>query len=489
MENNNITEPIIKYEYQSNHYTSQSVAKNHYTIYATYVPQEGRLSCETNIIIPNNSTANWDELYLHLYPNAFNNWKWDKKAKPLKAGYIKIEKLELNNRNVKYEVDNTILKITLPKPLSFNESAKLKIDFQLFLPQGGLRLFQKGSTAFLAQWYPIVAVYDEKGWHTDPYTNIGDPFYTIVSDYDVYLQVPKNFNVISSAEDDTDSIYSVLTTDEKENAYKTVYLKQENIRDFAVVISEEFNLKKVLENNTEINLWYPLELKNNEQDLQTLLNVAKQSLNFYSEKIASYPLSELDIILADTGYGTLGMEYPGLVTSEMYYVNKSGEKTLAKNVVAHEIAHQWWYSSVGNDQVHEAWLDEGLTTFFEYWFMQEKLQEYDLERVQKGLAQIKKESDEVIKTQKISVLQSVYQYPDYYGLFVYGRAAAMLWELKTKFGDTTLEKILQTYYQRYQNKVATTSDFIQIANEVTGQNLTNYFAEWLNISPLNLLKK
>ncbi len=50
------------------------------------------------------------------------------------------------------------------------------MKYRLKLPKGGSRLNAFGRTAFLAQWYPMLAVKDEDGWHTEPYTTVGDPF-------------------------------------------------------------------------------------------------------------------------------------------------------------------------------------------------------------------------------------------------------------------------------------------------------------------------
>ena len=107
------------------------------------------------------------------------------------------------------------------------------------------------------------------------------------------------------------------------------------------------------------------------------------------------------------------------------------------NVVAHELAHQWWYGVVGNNQVKEPWLDEGLTTFSELLYMHDQVG-----GSAEFLVRAAKVSDE-IHERRLPV--TLYKYSDsIYGLMVYTRPAAMLWELMDEIGREGLE-ILRTY--------------------------------------------
>jgi len=77
-------------------------------------------------------------------------------------------------------------------------------------------------------------------------------------------------------------------------------------------------------------------------------------------------------------------------------------------------------------------------------------------------------------------VEPLYKYSDsIYGLMVYTRPAAMLWELMDEIGKEKVLEILRTYYDRYQFQVATTEDFIRVANEVAGKDLTPFFNRWL----------
>ena len=76
----------------------------------------------------------------------------------------------------------------------------------------------------------------------------------------------------------------------------------------------------------------------------------------------------------------------------------------------------------------------------------------------------------------ITSVESLYRYPDsIYGLMVYILPAAMLFQLCDQIGKDKVMQILSTYYQQYRFRIATTADFIRIANQVAKKDLTPFF--------------
>lgn len=257
---------------------------------------------------------------------------------------------------------------------------------------------------------------------------------------------------------------------------KPVTLKQERVRDFAAVISKDYEPVEGKAGDTQVNLWY---LKGMEEVAQELHDAAISGMEFFSQRFGPYPYDEVDVVLGETGYGIAGMEYPGLVTSVDKIPTRQGERP-AVNVVAHELAHQWWYAVVGNNQVKEPWLDEGLTTFSEFLFMKEKMGE-DEGRL---LVKAAERTEQIHKEKGVTSVESLYKYSDpIYGLMVYTRPAAMMWALMDELGKNQVMKIMSTYYNRYQFQTATTADFIRVAKEVAGKDLQPFFDRWLFFKP------
>ena len=302
------------------------------------------------------------------------------------------------------------------------------MDYELKLPKGGTRLNQFKNTAFLAQWYPMLAVKDKEGWHTDPYTTTGDPFYSRISDFEVTFEVPEGYRLITTA------------SDYREPVMKPVTLKQERVRDFAAVISKDYEPVEGKAGDIQVNLWY---LKGMEEVAQELHDAAVSGMEFFSQHFGPYPYDEVDVVLGETGYGIAGMEYPGLVTSVDKIPTRQGERP-AVNVVAHELAHQWWYAVVGNNQVKEPWLDEGLTTFSEFLFMKEKMGEDE-----RGCwSKRRKELTKFIRRKGLPPLSPFTSIPILStAMMVYTRPAAMMWALMDELGkgsgDEAHEYLLQ----------------------------------------------
>lgn len=428
-----------------------------------YNEQLQMISGELRATIPNRSLDNLEELYFHLYPNAFSNWKWEEISKPKTEGYIIITKAAVNQIEVVPHQNETLLKINLPIPLKPQEQVDLHMTFELKLPENGVRLSYSPNTVFLAQWYPMLAVYDNDGWHIDPYTTVGDPFFSEVANFHVNLTLPEDYYAVSTA---TDSVQDA----------NEVVLTQNNVRDFAIMITKEYEKLSAISNKgVKVNLYY---LNNQLEVAALLLGSAVEAMDFYDEAFGAYPLEEIDIVLTETGYGIAGMEYPGLVTSNHLAKNSNRQFMPAYNVVAHELAHQWWYSTVGNNQIKEPWLDEGLTSFSEYLYMEQVLKRTDIDEL---MNKLRIYTDGIAEKNNIGVVQSIYTYGEYYPYFVYGRPAAMLWELKNSYGIDKVKEILQTYYEQYKFKIATTEDFINVVNDVIGKDMTSFFNEWLII--------
>ncbi len=432
-----------------------------YQMEITYHPQKDQVQGKMNVTIPVTSADGLKELYFHLYPNVFQEWKYGEEAKPSKPGKIEVSQVKVDGKSVQKSVKDTIMKVPLPSAKSKGELVRAEMDFTLDLPRGGTRLNTFQKTAFLAQWYPMLAVKDKEGWHIDPYTTTGDPFYTQMSDFEVVFHVPKGYQVITTAKDEPSA------------SDQPIRLKQTKVRDFAAVITQDYQVKRGEADHVRVNLWY---VKGMEPVVDELHQAAKSGMTFFNEKFGRYPYEEIDIVLGETGYGIAGMEYPGLITSIPMIQTDQGERA-AVNVVVHELAHQWWYGVVGNNQVKEPWLDEGLTTFSEFYYMHKQMNEDERDLLKKAA----KRTDEIYQEVGVTSAEPLYKYPDsVYGLMVYIRPAAMMYDLIEKIGEEKVVEILRSYYDTYKFKIATTQDFIEIANKVADQDLSSFFAKWLH---------
>ena len=186
-----------------------------------------------------------------------------------------------------------------------------------------------------------------------------------------------------------------------------------------------------------------------------VVDVAKSSMEIFSELFGDYPYNTFSVVASDFYIG--GMEYPMLVMIDETLYNKEN-KFLLEYVIAHETAHQWWYSVIGNDEVNEPWLDEALTEYSTILYFENKYG--------------KETGDKLIKTMDVQtksfkttdIFKATTEYKDSadYSLSVYTKGAVIFNEIRTQVGDDLFFETLKEYYNKYKFENVNGSQFIEL---------------------------
>ena len=146
-------------------------------------------------------------------------------------------------------------------------------------------------------------------------------------------------------------------------------------------------------------------------------------------------------IVAQTGRASSGNEYPGII-----FVG--GPLLANREVVAHEVAHQWWYAMAGNDQLREPWLDEGLAEFTAaYWFGD--LHTYNSTRPV---------NTPVYDFPAVPAPQTSGD-PNSYDQTVYFKAARFVNSLRLQMGNTAFFAAMRDLFAANRNGVMTSREF------------------------------
>ncbi|MCB9451033.1 MAG: M1 family metallopeptidase [Anaerolineaceae bacterium] len=194
---------------------------------------------------------------------------------------------------------------------------------------------------------------------------------------------------------------------------------------------------------------------------------------FYSDIFAPYPFEAYGVVMAATSLPfaletqTLSLFGTGILTN-----NRPGG---AEGVIAHELSHMWFGDSVSVKTWKDIWLNEGFATYASWlWFEHD-----DGPQVLDNIVR-----DAYGAYTQPGILTSSVRIgdPSPERLFdgaVYTRGALTLHALRMKVGDETFFNILRTYYDRYQNSNAGIADFIAVAEELSGQDLGDFFDGWL----------
>jgi hypothetical protein len=392
-----------------------SASKNltQYDIEVDYNSSFQTLTCGENVSYINKTDNVLNYLAFHLYPNAFRqesisppvSFANRNKAYPngLSYGNIEITSVAVSNspatyceysdivqptssdirnliknNNIKtpqYFIggeDENILYVLFPGDLYPNERINISIKFKDTLPNINHRYGYGENTVNIANFYPIACVYANGEFDTSLYHLNGDPFFSEMSNYVVKLSVPCNFVVSNTGavtNQENRTVEELVLTNAEEggtqstalqNIEKTIYtIKANAVRDFAMVISTEFNVISQKVGKTEVKYYYFSD-DNSALSLETSV----KALKTFNELIGEYPYSTLSVVEANFLHG--GMEYPNLV----YISNEVTDNKSYQKVIIHEIAHQWWYNLVGNSAFSYSWLDEGLTEYTTVLFYQ-----------------------------------------------------------------------------------------------------------------------
>jgi aminopeptidase N len=145
----------------------------------------------------------------------------------------------------------------------------------------------------------------------------------------------------------------------------------------------------------------------------------------------------------------------------------------------HEVAHQWWYSLVGNDQLDEPWLDEALTEYTSLLYFEQR---YGKKVAQSIVESVFQEPYEGLlhDGQDMPVGLPVAAYSrDLYGAVVYRKGALFFLEMRQLVGNKVFYKILRTYFEQYRYGVAYPQDLMAVAEQVSRKNLDPLYEKWI----------
>jgi aminopeptidase N len=195
-------------------------------------------------------------------------------------------------------------------------------------------------------------------------------------------------------------------------------------------------------------------------------------LRFYIDSIGEYPFEKLVNVQSNTIYG--GMENAGNI---FYFENSVDGNKNYEDLIAHEIAHQWFGDAVTEKDWPDIWLSEGFATYITSMYIEHKYgEEAFLERMIKD-----RETVISYNSYKPSAVVD-YSIVDLNRLLnpnTYQKASWILHMLRKKTGDRDFYRILRAFYKKFRNSNAESSDFVRVVNEITKAGYSSFFDQWL----------
>jgi aminopeptidase N len=249
------------------------------------------------------------------------------------------------------------------------------------------------------------------------------------------------------------------------------------MRDFYLAASERYAVTSRTVGQTQVNSYAPAELM---EGAEAVLDDAGQALESFNEHFGPYPFTEFDLVSTTTF--ALGVEYPGIVAIlvDLYQQTENQNGTppngLLESVVAHEVAHQWFYSTVGNDQVDEPWVDEAMAQYATLLYYADIYGPSGAAGFQSSLER----RWERVNREDIPIGLPVRAYtPQEYGAIVYGRGPLFIETLAETMGEEAFAAFLRDYYQTFQWDIATGKSFQALAEQHCECDLTDLFQTWV----------
>jgi hypothetical protein len=500
-------------------YWQQDVA---YTIQARIDETTHIITAKEQLSYTNNSPDTLAFVYFHLYQNAFikhaytHNLEQANGIRPRLGSYetqgygILIDNFTADGQKVKTELDNTILKVYLSRPLLPGRAVRFQMDFETFYDQGSTRrrMQMYDAWGFMhyngCQWFPKISVYDAKfGW--DTHQHLGKEFYGDFGSFDVTLDFASNYIVeATGALQNREEVLpealrkqldiknfatkkwnekpSVIIPYDKDQR-KQWHYKAENVHDFAFTADPSYRIGTIYQDGVEC---VAIAQEPHASGWQNGAAIVARTIRTFSEDFGTYHYPKM--VAADANDG---MEYP-MITMD------GGRDPAYRGLLVHEIGHNWFYGMVGSNETYRAALDEGFTQFL----TSEGLRKMDGDTFteEKPQSKWKQHFAEQRMTRDVRVYGAYifdaatgkdYQLnthsDDFNGALghdggyrlVYYKTATMLYNLQYVLGDSLFQNAMKHYFNQWKFAHPYFEDFRNSIIQYTKADLNWFFDQWL----------
>lgn len=353
----------------------QSIAS--YTLSVRLDPSSHRVFGSGTIRFTNASGVALNELWFHLYANAFSHqrtrflrkaadFRRSNRAELFKSGSLEILRLSKGDSEATDlwsradpttpgdPDDSTDRRVPLSEPLLPGCTLELNVKFVTELPFIVERMGWIEDFYAVAQWFPKLARLEADGtWRHFPYEPLAE-FSADFGNYDLTIDAPGGFIVAAPGE------RKVLRQDDDRIVTR---FRLDNAHDFAWFAWNQFVLSERDIAGVQVRVYAPPGHAKNVEEELTILT---WGLKHFQMQFGPYPYTQLIVVHPpDVAASAGGMEYPGLiVTGGPWYLPWSGLRSIAA-VTLHELAHQWFYGLIASDEARYPVLDEGLSTWAE----------------------------------------------------------------------------------------------------------------------------
>ncbi len=368
---------------------------------------------------------------------------------------MRVSDVKVNSAKAKFDQKGETLTIELGEAMNISDTALVEIQYS-GIPENGLIIARNeyGRRTFFADHWPNRAHY----W----LPVVDHPLEKATCEF--IVSVPEKYDVVANGN---------LISDQVNDGIRTTHWHETKpIPTKVMVIGVAEFITKKLDDEGFSTVWVYKDT--GEEGFQDFAE-AKDIYKLLVERMGEYPFSKLDHVESKTLYA--GMENAGNIFYDEKRIN--GTQAIG-GLIAHEMGHQWFGNAVSEASWNDVWVSEGFAEFCEYYYVEQTLGH---ESLQKKVVQDEKKinryerkyPDQSIYIDEIGRLQNILS------PLVYEKGALLLRNLRHRVGEQVFWDIIRRYYQTYKYQNASSGDFIAVAEQVSGQELNQFFRQWLMI--------
>ena len=380
------------------------------------------------------------------------------KSEKLNNMGMRVKQVSLEGQALEYSHDSDVLLINMPASIK-NEERSITIEYE-GIPNAGLKIGPNkyGDRTFFSGNWPNKA----RNW----LPTVDHPYDKASCEF--IVTAPLKYQVVSNGLKLEESITSngQRLTHWKQSVPIACWLYALGVAEFAVQYVDTFK-------GRSIQTWvYKQDRVNGFHDFAI---PTKQALEYFSSYAGPFAYEKLANIQSNSVGG--GME----AASAIFYGDKSVDGTRSirwRNVVIHEIAHQWFGNAVTEYDWDDVWLSEGLTTYFTMRFIKHAYGEDAFRK------ELKKARNTVFKLSKNNedyriVHENLTDMNEVTSGLTYQKGAWITHMICNHIGEEAFQEGIRDYYQRYFNGSASTQDLRMALERASGKELTQFFNQWL----------
>ncbi len=293
-------------------------------------PAEGTVDGDLRVVFT--PDVDTDRLVFRLWPNGPRSAP---AAARLETGQVTIGGRAVNSSLE----DATTLVVRTGATFRAGQAVDVAMPWRLDVPGAANdRISRNGDAMRLGSFFPILPWEPGVGWATDPPAGgFAEASTAPTADFDLTVTVPAGFDVLASG-----------TPDPARPGHYTANA----MRDVALSVGRFATVSAVVLAPERVQVTIGVH-RGIVDPPNVYLDRVVQSLEDFGQRFGPYPWPTFTMAITPELGG--GIEYPGHVMQ--------GPGTLG--VASHEVAHQWFYGLVGNNQGRDPWLDEGLASWAE----------------------------------------------------------------------------------------------------------------------------